>query len=263
MVIEPTAGYRVAFPTDEHFPFQDDFAREVALKIVEEFDPNLLIFGSDGVDFYSISKYDKHPKRTFNLQNEIDAWKAGAREWNSAAPNARRVFIPGNHEDRLRRYIWRHPEMAGLEVVQLHSLLGLDALGVESEERIIGENYGQSEVQVGPLMIKHGSVIRKHSAYTARGEMEKEFYNIPVLFTGHTHRGGMHMATTRNGVVRAYECFCLCDLNAPYINRPNWQQGIALATIYGTLVQVEHIPIHTDPVNGRKRAVWRDLFYES
>jgi hypothetical protein len=259
MNIDPTWGYKVAFPTDEHFPFQDEDARSLALQIVSDFAPDLLICGSDGVDFYSISKFDKDPKRPFLLQDEINAWRAGMREWIDAAPAARKVFIPGNHEDRLRRYIWRHPEMAGLDVVQLHNLLGLGLLGIESEERVIGENYGHSEVIVGPLTVKHGTVIRKHSAYTARGEMEKEFYSIPVLFTGHTHRSGWHAAQTRRGLVRAYECFCLCDVNPNYVNRPNWHQGIALATVCGTLVQVEPVPFFDE--HGVKRAIWRDQVY--
>ena len=32
---------KIAFPTDEHFPFQDDQAREVAMMIVQDFDPDL------------------------------------------------------------------------------------------------------------------------------------------------------------------------------------------------------------------------------
>ncbi len=259
MIINPTEGYKVAFPTDEHFPFQDEDARSLALQIVRDFQPDLLTFGSDALDFYSISRFDKDPKRQYGLQEEINAWRRGAREWISAAPGARKFFIPGNHEDRLRRYIWRHPEMAGLEVLSLNNLLGLPMLGIEYEEETIGENYGHSEIEVGPLVIKHGTVVRKHSAYTARGEMEKEFYNVPVLFTGHVHRGGMHLAQTRRGVVRAFECFCLCDINPLYLDRPNWHQGIALATIYGTLVQVDAIPFFKE--GGTTRAIWRDTVY--
>lgn len=259
MIINPTEGYKVAFPTDEHYPFQDEAARHIALQITRDFSPDLLVCGSDAIDFYSISKFDKDPKRAFNLQTEIDSWRSGMRDWISAAPDARRFFIPGNHEDRLRRYIWRHPEMAGLEVLSLNNLLGFRYLNIECEERVIGENYGQSELEIGPLVIKHGTVIRKHSAYTARGEMEKEFYQVPTLFTGHTHRGGVHYANTRNGVVRAFECFCLCDTDPSYVNSPNWQQGLVLATIYGTLIQVEAIPFFND--GGQKRAIWRDSIY--
>jgi len=67
------------------------------------------------------------------------------------------------------------------------------------------------------------------------------------------------MATTRSGIVRGYECFCLCDTNPAYVNKSNWQQGLVLATIYGTLVQVDVIPFME--VNGVKSAVWRDSVY--
>jgi hypothetical protein len=259
MRFTPTQGYKVAFPTDEHFPFQDESARQLALEIVRDFQPDLLVFGSDGVDFYSVSSFDKDPKRSFMLQQEIDEWKAGAREWISAAPNATRAFIPGNHEDRMRRYIWRHPEMSGLDVLQLSNLLGLPNMDILYDEAHIGENYGQSEIEVGPLVIKHGTIVRKNSAYSARGELEKEFHNVDTLFTGHTHRGGAHMVQSRTGIKRAFECFCLCDLNPAYVNRPDWHQGLVLATIYGTIVQVEPIPFFE--LNGIKHAYWRDRDY--
>lgn len=259
MDITPTWGYKVAFPTDEHFPFQDESARGVALEIVRDFQPDLLVCGSDCIDFYSISKYDKDPKRSFMLQDEINQWKTGMREWIDAAPDATRAFIPGNHEDRLRRYIWRHPEMAGLDVLQLANLLNLPGMGILYDENHIGENYGQSELTIGPLVIKHGTLVRKGSAYSAKGELEKEFYNVDTLFTGHTHRGGTHIVQSRTGIKRAFECFCLCDMNPAYVNRPDWHQGLVLATIYGTIVQVEAIPFVR--LNGIAHAYWRDRDY--
>ncbi len=52
---------RLVFPTDEHFPFQDEHARSVALQIVADFQPEVRIAGSDGLDFYALSKFDKDP----------------------------------------------------------------------------------------------------------------------------------------------------------------------------------------------------------
>ena len=40
---------KVAFPTDEHYPYQDEYARDVALQIVADFSPDVLISGSDRV----------------------------------------------------------------------------------------------------------------------------------------------------------------------------------------------------------------------
>src|SRR5687768_808440 len=93
---------KIAFPTDEHFPFQNDKAREVALKIVQDFDPDEMPAGSDGLDFYKLSSFDRDPKRmsAYTLQEEIAMWQRAQLEWKSAAPRARRRYIMGNHEFR-------------------------------------------------------------------------------------------------------------------------------------------------------------------
>lgn len=244
---------KIAFPTDEHHPYQDDKAIEVALRIVEDFQPDEIVVGSDGIDFYSVSKFSKDPVRLKgnNLQDEINSWKATQRKWIDAAPNAKRRYITGNHEDRLEKYIWDHPELHGLDALRLPSLLGFDGLGLTKIEDEIA--YGDK------LVVKHGTVVRTHSAYTAKGELEKEMYSVSTL-TGHTHRGGTHMATSRIGVVQAVEGFCLCDQNPSYIKgRPNWQQGIVLATVSDFGVHFEQIPFFKK--RSKTLAIWRGKQY--
>jgi hypothetical protein len=246
---------RVAFPTDEHYPYQDEHARSVALQIVRDFDPDVRIALSDGLDFYAVSRFDKDPAKlkAGGLQDEIDAWRAGQREWADASPRARVVALLGNHEDRLRKYLWKHPELADLDVLKLESVLHF------AEHHIEGDV--QDELELGnlyKLVIKHGSRIRQQSGYTARAELEKEFYTANVI-SGHTHRGGVHHAMTRRGVVSAYEGFCLCRLDPDYDPQPNWQQGIVLATVSETGVYVEPVLFsrHMDQVT----ALWRGKEY--
>src|SRR5690349_10633703 len=112
---------KIAFPTDEHFPFQDNKAREVALKIVRDFNPDILPAGSDGLDFYKLSRFDRDPQRMkqTTMQSEIMMWQKAQREWNDAAPNARRPYIPGNHEERWNKTIWKldpFPELLDLSL---------------------------------------------------------------------------------------------------------------------------------------------------
>lgn len=252
---------KIIFPTDEHFPFQDEKARSVALQIAADFKPDVRISGSDGIDFYSISKYDKDPARvkSVGIQFEIDQWKAGQREWIDACPDANAFFIVGNHEDRLRRWIWQHPEISDLEVLRLQSILGLPSLGVywETEK---GLSANLELVVHGRLVIKHGDIIRKNSAYTANAELEKEAFSTSVL-TGHTHRGGTTFRRTRHGIVQATECFCLCDLNPQYVVRPNWQQGMVIATVTPESESIEAIPFHKQ--GSKTFAVWREKYYEN
>ena len=110
----------------------------------------------------------------------------------------------------------------------------------------------------GRLLIRHGEVVRKHSAYTARAELEREFHAISVM-TGHTHRGGSHYVTTRAGLRQAHECFCLCRLDPPYLQNPNWQQGIVLATVVDTDVSFEQVLV--SGIGNACRAFWRGKEY--
>ncbi len=249
---------RIAFPTDEHFPFQEDQAREVAMMIVQDFKPHQLILGSDGLDFYDISTFDKDPARVkVNLQDEIDLWQRGVREWKMAAPDARLRFIPGNHEDRLRRYLWRHPELAALDALSLSSLLDFQGLGIEWNER----DYLQAEINYfDKLSVRHGRYVRQGAGMSAKAELEADRYGISIM-TGHTHRGGTVHATTRQGIVTGQECFCLCRLDPPYMARPNWQQGIVIADVDENVVVIEAIPIIT--FQRWKVAYWRGQEYRA
>lgn len=248
---------RIVFPTDEHYPFADQDARHLAMLIARDFNPDVRIAGSDGVDFYSLSKFDKNPQRKKSLDFEVDLWAEGQREWQDATPNAMAIFLMGNHEWRLQRYLWSHEEIADLRALQIPNFMRLDELDIVYDESL--HEMANREVQFDNLLIKHGSLARKHSAYSARGELEKEFYQINVI-TGHTHRGGTTYATTRQGVVQATEGFCLCSLHPPYVDKPNWQQGIVLATTY------EDGDVDIEPVLFRRRrgeiyARWRGKEY--
>lgn len=245
---------RIVFPTDEHRPYHDPRAVEIALKITSDFRPNLRVAGSDGLDFYNISKYDKNPQRVMdgNLQVEIDSWAAGQREWRDASPDAAVYFLIGNHEDRLRKWLWRHPELYGLEVLRLPQLLQFEKLGIPWNE----EAHTELEL-CKKLVIRHGDLVRQHSAYTAKAILEREYYARNVVF-GHTHRGGSHYVTTRDGVVQAQEGFCLCRLDPEYQRNPNWQQGLVLIEV-DEYVSIETVPFRE--VNGKLTARWRGKEY--
>lgn len=254
---------KIAFPTDEHHPFADQGARSVALKIVRDFAPDVTVAGSDGIDFYGISRFDKNPARmkANGLQTEIDAWAAGQREWISAASSSAFFYIPGNHEDRLEKYLWRHPELHGLNALALPNLLGLDGLGVLHQGFEHGEiRYTGRELEIARvLVVRHGTVARKHSGYTAKAELENEFYSRSTL-TGHNHRGGSHYATTRDGLVQGHESFCLCSLEPEYVEGlPNWQHGIVLATVTQGVIGVELVPFSR--IEGKTAAIWRGELY--
>lgn len=213
---------RHVFITDTHDPFRDMKAHELMLLILADLKPHGITLGSDGIDCYSISQFDKNPTRlkARNLQEEIDTHIARTKEVIAAAPGATLTWIPGNHEDRLRCLLWKNEALAGLDVLTWPVLLQFKQLGITEAD-------GGEHMLNPRLVLKHGKLIRKDSAYSARAELDAEKYSITTL-TGHTHRGGVYYARTRRGLVAAYECFCLCELEPEYVTRPNWQQGITV-----------------------------------
>ena len=231
----------------------DHKAVELALRITEDFNPDVRIAGSDGVDFYSLSSFDKSPDRISSLQEEIDSWTATQRKWIDASPKAKVYFLVGNHEDRLRKWLWKHPEFYGLKCLSLESLFSFDKLGIK-----MGDKEGKEVIFHDRLVITHGSTVRKWSGYTARGEAEKRRYSISAM-TGHTHRGGRFFTTTRDGIIEALECFCLCSLEPEYCCDPDWQQGIVFATTNKDYVSFDMIPFHRK--GSKYVARWRGKEY--
>jgi hypothetical protein len=225
------------------------------LRITEDYKPHVRITGSDGVDFYSLSAFDKNPERILSLQSEIDIWCETQRKWLDAAPRAKNYFIIGNHEDRLRRWLWKHPELSSLSCLSLDNLFQFKQLKIQ-----LGENEGQEVNFFDQLVITHGTTVRKWSGYTARGEAEKRRYSVSVM-TGHTHRGGMFCTTVRDRLCYALECFCLCSQTPEYTYSPDWQQGIVFAEVDKDYVSFDMIPFQV--VRGKHTARWRGKEYKS
>lgn len=230
--------YREINISDLHIPYHDPLAWRLTLNIVRIVKPTKINVGGDALDFYQLSTFDKDPKQLENgrLQEDLDQWFHMMRDLQRSAPSdCAYAFVPGNHEDRLRRYLNRNPELYGLRALELPSLMRLDELGF---------SYHADEIDVVPnqLIVKHGDVVRKDSAYSAKGELEKERFAISTI-TGHTHRLGTHYARTRNRVVKAHENGCLCQLDPEYVKNPNWQQGFTITTHFGgELFHVEDVP---------------------
>jgi len=246
---------KFVFDTDEHHPYQDDRAIELAQRITNDFDPDILFVGSDGIDFYQLSHFNKNPLKQYRLQQEINSWKKTQLAWIDAAPNAVRKYIKGNHEDRLRKYLWANQEMFGLDALELPNLL--DFMKLKIDFKSVTEDFYEYVID-NVAVIKHGEYARKFSGYSAKAEIEAERNSIST-FTGHSHRGGSHLARTRRGVVQAYECFCLCLLEPEYAHHPDWQQGIMLGTITNGVISAE--PVVFVEKLGRKTAIWRDKEY--
>jgi len=228
---------RILEMSDIHFPYHDPCAVRLATRVVAMWQPDTIIVNGDAVDFYAVSAYDRDPAqlRQGGLQREIDLLCEFLGELNAVKPQDASVhYLPGNHEDRLRRYLWRNNELADLKALELPTLLQLDAYGVQ---------YHADEIELaqGHLVVKHGTFVRKWGGLSAMAELENEKYAVSTV-TGHTHRMGFTMVRTRHNLIGGWEGGCLCNLLPEYVKHPNWQQGITLIYEDGDHFSVTQVP---------------------
>lgn len=227
---------------DLQIPFQDTLVlNRLVLPFIDELEPDGIVLNGDIVDCYSISTFDKNPLTKAGLSLEI---RLAQQLMARLAKIPTKVWVGGNHEERLRRLVWKNPYLLSsvdaktreklVKVLDFPEMFGLGEHGFEWLP------YG-GQYMLGKLMLTHGSMVSKHSGQTARAHLEK--YGTSVLI-GHTHRGGITYKTDVRGVHAAYENFCLCSLQPEYAQHPNWQLGFSVVHVFDNgFFNVQQIPI--------------------
>jgi hypothetical protein len=216
---------------DTHFPYQDEKALRVVQGIVKSVKPTVLVNDGDLVDCWQISRFDKDPTRKDSLQDNIDEAREHLAEMALLAPKTRRVLLEGNHESRLTRTIWGL-EGAARELPKLRAFNQAMTWPKLLETQAIGWEWvserDQSKTAILPKIItKHGTVVRKWSGASARGEWER--YGKSGT-SGHTHRLGTFYHRDHNGTASWTETGCTCLLDPPYGTDFDWIQGCVLLT---------------------------------
>lgn len=218
---------RVVIMGDIQIPFQDELALGQAIALIEREKPDLVILNGDITDCYILSAFDKNYRHGPELlkQERVEARELLKRiQYHTK----RLIWLGGNHEDRWRRLLWGNAR-------RLELLAVIKAFDAEDYSSFIGMKEYDCEwlpyfgfIDVGKLMVTHGTMVRQHSAYTARAHLEKFGKSVIV---GHTHRMGSYHRTDRDGPKGAWETGCLCRLDPEYAFFPNWTQGFIVADV--------------------------------
>lgn len=192
---------------------------------------------------YEVSDFDKRPERLFNLEDEMKMATSIIDDLHArAAPNHQLFWVDGNHEERVQRIIWRKAQQFSHLVQDLPEAMNLDAL-TNGHVR-----YGRHIDYLG-FVITHGTVVRQHSAYTAKAMIDK--YRSSGA-SGHTHRMGSHSITDHKGTSHTwYEVGCLCRKDLEYTKtEPNWQSGFLIGSVWGNVLYPQLIRVIE---SGKKR----------
>lgn len=112
---------------DSHVPYEDKRAFKLLFKVMNHYKSQIkeiAILGDFG-DYYAVTGHGKAADMQHPLIEEIEAINKYLDYFEKSFPNAKKVFIEGNHEYRLARYIERTcPAIFG--VTDTPQLLRLD-----------------------------------------------------------------------------------------------------------------------------------------
>jgi len=220
---------RALWYSDSHIPYQDNACLSVVKKIIKYVQPNILINGGDLIDARQATmKFAKDPLWREWLQDDIDQAAAHLSDFGSLVPDARKIYLLGNHEERLERLIAAmtgpHAEIVRLRQFQKHvnwQSIMREAGLVDWEIYDYGNQYSLDIIP--NLLTIHGRKISSQgSAYAAAAELRRLGRSG---ISGHTHRLGAHYRRS-GGVTHVWwEAGCTCLLNPSYMEQPDWQQA--------------------------------------
>lgn len=182
----PNLRRLLAIP-DCHHPYVDKRAWQLVLKCAEIFAADDVIILGDFGDCHSVGSHMRTEPLKHSLEGELSLTRFALEELQRACPkDARKVYICGNHETRLNRYIMdKAPELHGL--LDIESALSLGELGWEFIP------YGKSFLY-GKLHITHDTGKSGMNAHR-----QSAAAHLGSTIIGHTHRMAYEVTGTFNG----------------------------------------------------------------
>lgn len=233
--------------------FHDDRAMNVALQVIRDLQPDLIINGGDSLDLAEWSlKFAVTPEAMHITQPAIDRFYRFLCEQKLAAPNAEVRLLEGNHDRRLMNFVSANAK-AALRIRQADSPKSWPVLSVPFLLRLneldvnYVDGYPACWTRINDNLIAvHGHKVRS-SGSTAQAMIDDE--RISVVF-GHIHRHESAMKTRRvlnkdtmgrrTNLTQSFGCLCHIDGRVPstrgatdLMGRPipsaeNWQQGFGV-----------------------------------
>lgn len=258
----------------------DPSAIDLALKITEDVQPDLVVLVGDNLDLPEFGRYRLSPSFNRTTQASIDYATELMFRIRAAAPKSRIIWMAGNHEERLVNYIMDNSRAAfglrqgatpeGWPVLSVPHLCRLGESQVEYLEGYPANDFWINE----RLRVIHGDRV-KSSGSTAHVYLSE--HKTSVIY-GHIHRREWAERTfvkwdgPKTIMAASPGTLAKCDGSVPSTKggldlhgRPmtvveNWQQGIAVVTYEDTgdhRFFYNQIPFHN------AAAEYRGKFYEA
>ena len=213
--------HRALVLSDIHIPYHSRAALVAALDYGRTRDSDLILLNGDVVDFFSVSAWQKDPRKR-DLAGEVKIAREFLAALRGAFPKARIVYKLGNHEERWERYLEvKAPELLGVEDFTIDRVLRLSEIGAEVVRY-------KRPIMLGDLPVIHGHEYNfaiSNPVNPARGFFLRAQTHC---LGGHLHQTSQHSASNLNGkVISCWSTGCLADLHPDYRPLNNTNHGFA------------------------------------
>ena len=198
---------------DIHFPDHIKACQTAIDPFIKDFQPDYIIYMGDQMALDAVATWNRNkPRKTemMRLRNEyLEFNKLFLLKHEKLAPNAKRIWIDGNHEARADWFADEHPSVSGL--IEPRNALELRKRGYII--RRFGEIY-----RLGKLYVLHGKYWNKYHA----NKTVYEFENSCVY--GHTHNPQVYAKVVPLDTKRMHIATCLGCLSNTH---PEYKAGRA------------------------------------
>lgn len=213
---------------DIHYPHYEGRVMDAINEFIWNYDPDELVYMGDQVSLDCISGWNKRKpllKEGQRLLEEYDGFNKNILRQHEeiTRDDIDRVFMIGNHEQRVQWYCEEHPELKGF--IDIERYLELK----DRDYKLVKFNGVH---QIGKLNVIHGFYWNKYHATKTL-----EAFEGNVVYA-HVHNPQMYAKVSpidRKGYHTATSLPCICNIKPDYKkNAPNfWINGFGI---------VEHLP---------------------
>lgn len=210
------------------------------LRAAKQFRPHTVVVMGDLADFYAVSNHDKRPDR-MPFHEEVSSCNGALDQLDNLGAQ-KKIYLMGNHEDRLQRYLTtKAPEL--YRHVSVDRLLGIRKRGWQLVEFL-------DFTKVGKLYLSHCEDARKCGRDAFRQGRIRFGGNFAM---GHTHNLAVDYEGSADGVPHVGAVFGWLGSvdKIDYTSRSQarkWTHGFGTGYLFSNGdVHLQPVPI----VNGR------------
>jgi hypothetical protein len=222
---------KILLLNDIHAPYHDINAIKQAI-LEQAHDTDTLLLGGDLMDLFNVSRYDKFEVH-YPLEEEFRSGKALLNYFSSIFPRIR--IIPGNHDERWKKYLMTKRNLSPADIVAMNYLIreasGDPDMDITDPLYLLTRDLKNVEVvkpvrkdyarfsffmQENDLIVSHAEKFSRVTGTAANTAMTWfQSYALPeglvrpfrVFAQCHTHQASMNWS---NFSIWTMECGCLC-----------------------------------------------------